>query len=92
MSLLAAAALSTLSAVAVAQDTATVAVQLEPRHRPVLAIARVRLLDIRIPVGDKSLMHTHEHDAVHITVQARASARPSRVAGGRPRMTPRPTV
>jgi len=69
MSLLAAAALSTLSAVAVAQDTATVAVQFEPRHRPVLTNARVRVLDIRIPVGDKSLMHTHEHDAVHITVQ-----------------------
>jgi len=69
ISLLAAAALSMLSLIAVAQDTAAVAVQLEPRHRPVLTNARVRVLDIRIPAGDKSLMHTHEHDAVHITVQ-----------------------
>ncbi len=69
ISLLAAAALSALSLIAVAQNTPAVAVQLEPRHRPVLTNARVRVLDIRIPAGDKSLMHTHEHDAVHITVQ-----------------------
>lgn len=69
ISLLAAAALLVLPLVAVAQDTAAVAVQLEPRHRPVLTNMRVRVLDIRIPAGDKSLMHTHEHDAVHITVQ-----------------------
>ena len=52
-----------------AQSPAPVLVQDEPRHKPVLRNAQVMVLRIRIPPGDESLMHTHENDAVHITVQ-----------------------
>ena len=52
-----------------AQSPAPVLVQDEPRHKPVLRNAQVMVLKIRIPPGDESLMHTHENDAVHITVQ-----------------------
>ena len=52
-----------------AQSPAPVPVQDEPRHRPVLRNAQVMVLRIQIPAGDESLMHTHENDAVHITVQ-----------------------
>jgi len=52
-----------------AQSPAPVLVQDEPRHRPVLRNAQVMVLRIQIPAGDESLMHTHENDAVHITVQ-----------------------
>lgn len=52
-----------------AQSPAPVLVQDEPRHRPVLRNAQVMVLRIQIPAGNESLMHTHENDAVHITVQ-----------------------
>ena len=52
-----------------AQSPAPVLVQDEPRHKPVLRNAQVMVLKILIPPGDESLMHTHENDAVHITVQ-----------------------
>ena len=52
-----------------AQSPAPVLVQDEPRHRLVLRNAQVMVLRIQIPAGDESLMHTHENDAVHITVQ-----------------------
>ena len=52
-----------------AQSPTPVPVQDEPRHKPVLRNAQVMVLRIQIPPGDESLMHTHENDAVHITVQ-----------------------
>ena len=52
-----------------AQTPGPVLVQDEPRHRPILRNAQVMVLRILIPPGDESLMHTHENDAVHITVQ-----------------------
>lgn len=52
-----------------AQLLAAVPVQDEPRHRTVLRNLQVMVLRIQIPSGDESLMHTHENDAVHITVQ-----------------------
>ena len=51
------------------QSPASVLVQDEPRHRPVLRNAQVMVLRIQIPAGDESQMHTHENDAAHITVQ-----------------------
>ena len=57
------------SGTVVAQSPTPVPVQDEPRHKPVLRNAQVMVLRIQIPPGDESLMHTHENDAVHITVQ-----------------------
>ena len=63
----AAAALATVNAAA--QAPAIIPVEQEPRHRTVHEDAQVRVLEIRIPPGDESLMHNHMHDGVHITVQ-----------------------
>ena len=63
----AAAALATVNAAA--QAPAIIPVEQEPRHRTVHEDAQVRVLEIRIPAGDESLMHNHIHDGVHITVQ-----------------------
>ena len=52
-----------------AQSPAPVPVQDEPRHKPILRNPQVMVLRIQIPPGDESLMHPHENDAVHITVQ-----------------------
>lgn len=52
-----------------AQSPAPIPVQDEPRHKPVLRNTQVMVLRIQVPPGDESLMHTHENDAVHITVQ-----------------------
>lgn len=52
-----------------AQSPTVVPVQDEPRHRTVLRNTQVMVLRIQIPAGDESLMHSHENDAVHITVQ-----------------------
>ena len=52
-----------------AQAPAIIPVEQEPRHRTVHEDAQVRVLEIRIPAGDESLMHNHMHDGVHITVQ-----------------------
>ena len=62
-----AAALATVNAAA--QAPAIIPVEQEPRHRTVHEDAQVRVLEIRIPAGDESLMHNHLHDGVHITVQ-----------------------
>ena len=48
---------------------APVPVQDEPLHRTVLRNTQVMVLRIQIPAGVESLMHTHENDAVHITLQ-----------------------
>ena len=63
----AAAALATINAAA--QAPAIIPVEQEPRHRIVHEDAQVRVLEIRIPPGDESLMHNHMHDGVHVTVQ-----------------------
>ena len=52
-----------------AQTPAAVPVQDEPLHRTVLRNTQVMVLRIQIPAGVESLMHTHENDAVHITLQ-----------------------
>lgn len=52
-----------------AQAPASVPVQDEPYHRTVLRNTQVMVLRIQIPAGANSLMHTHENDAVHITLQ-----------------------
>jgi len=52
-----------------AQSPAPMPVQDEPRHEPVLRNTQVMNLRIQISPSDESLMHTHQNDAVHITVQ-----------------------
>ena len=54
---------------AAAQVPAIIPVEQEPRHRTLHEDAQVRVLEIRIPPGDESLMHNHMHDGVHVTVQ-----------------------
>lgn len=63
------AAVTLTAAGALAQAPTIIPVEQEPRHRTVHEDAQVRVLEIRIPAGDESLMHSHMHDGVHITVQ-----------------------
>jgi hypothetical protein len=55
-----------VAAVCFAQDA--IPVRLEPRHHNVFENPWVRVLDVRIPPGDTSLMHKHETPSVFIVL------------------------
>lgn len=61
---------------AAAQAPAILPVEQEPRHRTIYEDAQARVLEIRVPAGDESLMHNHIHDGVHITVQGARISEP----------------
>ena len=54
---------------------AQVPVSREPRHRVVFENAQFRILDVRIPPGETTLDHTHEHDVVTVAMTSGAETR-----------------
>ena len=54
---------------------AQVPVTQEPRHRVVFETPQFRILDVRIPPGDTTLDHTHDHDLVTVSMAAGADLR-----------------
>jgi len=54
---------------------AQVPVTQEPRHRVVFETPEFRILDVRIPPGETTLDHTHEHDMVTVSMAGGAPTR-----------------
>ena len=52
---------------------AQVPVTQEPRHRVVFETPEFRILDVRIPPGETTLDHTHEHDIVTVAMAGGAT-------------------
>jgi quercetin dioxygenase-like cupin family protein len=59
----------------VAAVAAQVPVTREPRHRVVFETPEFRILDVRVPPGDTTLDHVHEHDIVTVTMTSDAATR-----------------
>ena len=59
--------------------TATVAAQVpvnnEPHHRTVYQNADFRILDVRVPPGESTLDHRHDHDIVTVSMNAGTATR-----------------
>jgi quercetin dioxygenase-like cupin family protein len=65
--------------VASAAYAQSVPVEKEPLHRSVYEDKEIRILEIQIPPGTESMMHSHRNDGIHITVQgARVSEKTPR--------------
>jgi len=45
-----------------------VAIEQEPRHRPVFREGTVRILDVQIPPGDVTLYHTHDTAILYVPI------------------------
>jgi len=45
-----------------------VAIEQEPRHKPVFKEGTVRILDVRIPPGDVTLYHTHDTAILYVPI------------------------
>ena len=45
-----------------------VAIEQEPRHRPVFREGTVRILDVQIPAGDVTLYHTHDTAILYVPI------------------------
>lgn len=45
-----------------------VAIEQEPRHKPVFREGTVRILDVQIPPGDVTLYHTHETAILYVPI------------------------
>lgn len=70
-----------LQASAAVADEAIVPVYGEPRHRLMFEDARIRVLDLEIPVGEMTLFHRHDQPVLYITLsdtETRAQRRGSR--------------
>jgi hypothetical protein len=65
-----------------AQDTVVPAKE-EPRHRIKLENEVVRIVDVEIPPGDRTLMHEHANNYAYLMVSAARSAQRSAGQAGR---------
>jgi hypothetical protein len=64
-------------------DPAAIPVEKEPYHKLVFTNEFVRVLDVRLPAGYTSLMHTHFADNTAITIQPNSTAPEAQARIGR---------